>query len=65
MSTHQRQSLSDTMREAGVIPCELPELIPGTVARFRIEGDKPARLMAGLTRSRMVLAAHLVAGKLA
>ena len=44
MSTHQRQSLSDTMREAGVIPCELPELIPGTVARFRIEGDKPGSL---------------------
>ena len=64
MTTHQRQSLSDTMREAGVIPCELPELIPGTVARFRIEGDKP-RLMAGLTRSLMARAVLLVAGKLA
>lgn len=44
MSTLQRQSLSDTMREAGVIPCELPELIPGNVVRQRIEGDTTGSL---------------------
>ena len=44
MNTSQPQPLFDTMRNAGVIPCELPELTPGIVARFRVEGDKSGSL---------------------
>ena len=44
MNSCQTQPLIDTMRDAGVMPCAMPELTPGDVSRFRIEGDKSGSL---------------------
>ncbi|MFV9349760.1 hypothetical protein ABQ428_20030 [Citrobacter freundii] len=44
MNSCQKQPLVDTMRDAGVMPCAMPELTPGDVSRFRIEGDKSGSL---------------------